>query len=380
MTASDVHPDPIDAWPSPGVRVIPFADAAVAFDLATSTVHVLSPVGALLLTGSGPDTIDELQATAALQGADPDEVRNNLLTGIAGLQSLGLVGRTTPYAPPKPPGTAGHPDHPGRYIGVTHAIAAHRVAFRSDDRTLLGAIDTSLGDSIDEPATQFFDATITEHDGVDLFAPDTWCFPSRDALLAQLPNVLNDHAARSHDLLVVHAGAVRTPDGRLVAVAGHPDAGKSTLVGALVAAGCDYLGDESIGLRRDLIPLGYPKPLTLDTNSRSVLGLPGDSHPHIAPEAIRSDVTRLTRGDSPIDSVVVVGYRPDAPFAATRLEPIAALEAVASHLLNLPRAGDEGLHALCALAERIPVWNVSHPGVATAVPWVLQPPDEPQRP
>ena len=55
---------------------------------------------------------------------------------------------------------------------------------------------------------------------------------------------------------------------------GHMNAGKSTLTAALIQAGCDYLGDESIGIRHNtLAAVAYPKPLSLDATSREFLGL-----------------------------------------------------------------------------------------------------------
>lgn len=70
-------------------------------------------------------------------------------------------------------------------------------------------------------------------------------------------------------VLVLHAGSVRDPDGRIT---GLPEAGKSTLTAALVMAGCDYLGDELVGVRADSPrAAGFPRVPALDETSRHVL-------------------------------------------------------------------------------------------------------------
>lgn len=131
------------------------------------------------------------------------------------------------------------------------------------------------------------------------------------------------------------AGRPPPPDGTLIALAGSPDDGKSTLVGALIQAGCDYLGDESLGLGPDLVPLGYARP------------------------------------EHALDAVVAVAYRPDVPFAPRLLDPPAALREVCSNVLSLARSGPVGREALCHLATTTPVWKVTHPGVDVVVPCVL---------
>lgn len=368
-------PPPSATWLSPGVVLAAFADTAVAFDMLTETAHVLSPTAAWLCSASGPEAGDELVGRIAHESADPDiDARAVVDEAVQDLRDLGLLGRSEPYRPPPPPGPSGNTAAPGRHIGVTHAVGVHRIAFRSDDPGLVDLIDAALGDRIDGPATEFLDAASTDGGGVDLFACDEWTFPSRDAMLAQLPTVLNDHAARSHGVLVLHAGTVVTPSGSTIVLIGAADDGKSTLTAALIEAGCDYLGDESVTLGRDLVPYGYPKPLTLDANSRAVLGLPSELFPHIGPESIRGDVKRLNGTRSPVDMVIAVAYRPGHPLAARRLDQAGALRELCSNVLNLAQANGEGLAALCSLASNTPVWTLTHPGFEEAVPWILRAP------
>lgn len=370
MEARNPLPPPV--WLSPGVAFAAFGDTAVAFDMLTGTASVLSPAAAWLCTAAGPEAQDELVASLSdVTDASDVEARTTVENTIETLRDLGLLGRSEPYRPPPPPGPTGSAEHRGRHIGATHAVGPHRVAFRSDDPGLVDLIDATLGDSVDEPASEFFDASGTDPGGVDLFACDEWSFPSRDAMVAELPVVLNDHAARSHGVLVLHAGTVVTPGGSTIVLTGSANDGKSTLTAALIEAGCDYLGDESIALGPDLVPLGYPKPLTLDANSRTLLELPSEPFPHIGPESIRSDVKRLDSTGSPVDLVIAVAYRPGQPLAAHHLDQVGALRELCSNVLNLARAEPDGLAALCSLAWNKPAWRLTHPGVEVAVPWIL---------
>lgn len=356
---------------SVGVELVAFGESAVAFDLVTSMIHHVSPVAAWILSRDDPCTVDEIVADAIDSGAPPDAVDQHLAPVISQLRSIGLLGRPGPYEAPRSPGSPGDANNPGVIVGKTHAILAHRVAFRSDDADLVTQIDDFLGDAIDESPNQFIDVHSNGNGGIDVHASDTWCFPSEVALLSQVANVLNDHAARSHNILVIHSGAVRTPTGRTIVIAGPPDAGKSTLVGALIAHGCDYFGDESIGFRSDLRPLGYPKPLTLDVMSRSLLGLEAISDHSVRPELLRSDVRRLNVGNRAIDGVVIAYFQPDATFAIERLEPFVALEAICANVLNLARSASEGLVTVSAMAHQIPVWRMTRSDLESAVQWIM---------
>lgn len=355
---------------SDGVLVAPFADTAVAVDLVTNTAHVLSRVGAWLLAQDSPVSIDAL--IAQVPQDEQDELRTSILDMIDTLRTPGLVERDTPFEWPVPFGEGGGPN-PGSHVGNTHAVIDRRIAFRSDDAGLLERVDAMLGDRVDEPATRFFDLVPDPETGkITLYAADEWRFPSEARLLAQLPTVLNDDGSHTHGVAVVHSGVVRTPDGRVIVMAAPPNAGKSTLTAALVAAGCDYLGDESVGVRPDGTVLGYPKPLTLSPESRRVVGLAESDFPHTAVDEIRADVERVTAAAA-VDEILLVRYDPHhtGMMSGRPLEPAAALEAVLGNVLNLSRAGEPGLEAVCNLVESVPVVPFTHHGVDDAVPVVL---------
>lgn len=354
---------------SEGILVSPFTDTAVAVDLVAEQAHVLGRAGAWLLTQDSPVDISSLVDTAPSE--ERGELTEMILDALDTLRIPGLVDRDSTYEFPEPPGEAGGPV-PGSHTGRTHAVIDRRIAFRCDDPALLGRIDAFLGDGVDEAPTRFFDAIPTGDGRITLYAADQWDFPDEPALFFQLPTVLNDDGARTHGVIVIHSGCVRTPDGRVVVLTGPPNAGKSTLTGALVAAGCDYLGDESIGVDADGSVLGYPKPLTLSADSCAVLGIDATDGPHRLATELRGAAKSVVTAAG-IDEILLVHYSPDhvgATFGPA-LEPFPALEAALANVLNLARAGEPGLETLCNLVESVPVRTLVHSGVDDAVPVIL---------
>lgn len=361
---------------SAGVVVAPLLDGGLAHDPVTGRAHLLDRTAAWLVdrATAGPVALGTLVDDAAeATGTDPDVVAMDLAAGIEALRGLGLLDREGDHQPPTPPTGSRRTALAGWSHGAVHAVLDHGIAFRGPDAELIAEVDAFLAGALDDrPATTWIDLEPEPGGSIVLTSTDEWRFPSRDGLFAQLPGVVNEHAARSHDRAVLHAGAVRTPRGEVLLVPGAVDAGKSTLIGALVRSGCDYLGDESIAVRPGTLDLiAYPKPLTLDATSRSVLGLPPSADPHLAVDALRSDVVRLAGDVGPLDAVVLaeyVGPRPTHPDGrgdttdATRLDPTAAARALLTNCLNLERAGRVGLEDLCRVAESVPVIRIRHRG------------------
>ena len=98
-----------------------------------------------------------------------------------------------------------------------------------------------------------------------------------DALVGHL-NLASIAASRGQ--LLLHAGAVALPDGRVIVLPAPSGSGKTTLTAELVGTGLAYLTDETLGV--DPVSLAvtpYRKPLTVKPGSFSVLG-------HLAPEGV----------------------------------------------------------------------------------------------
>lgn len=167
--------------------------------------------------------------------------------------------------------------------------------------------------------------------------------------------------------LALHAGAVRRPDGAVMALLGESGAGKSTLVAALVRAGWDYVTDEAVGVVAGLGVVGYPKPLSLDATSRALVGLPAGGADVPAAE-LRGDVAPLAGTVGPLAAAVVLAERRTEAGAETvPLGHHEVLAAVAAHALNLPEAGRVGLEALVEVSRDVPCVRLTRGDLGAAV-------------
>lgn len=97
--------------------------------------------------------------------------------------------------------------------------------------------------------------------------------------VAQVPTLLALAAAlRARGVFHLHAACLVLPGDRPVLVPALAGSGKSTLATALVAAGADYLGDDTVWVaRRDGAPrlLALPREFHLSERSVAALGLAG---------------------------------------------------------------------------------------------------------
>lgn len=347
---------------SPGVLVAAFGDGAAVYDLVTETTYLVGTLAAGLLADDSPVSLAAIADEAAMStGQRPDAVLDLIVGAADELERLGLLNRLS--TPPSPAALKGSRRRPtGATTGRVHAVLDHGIVFRSNDAALLEEVDAFLGTATDSRHPTFtFDLEANPSGGITLWTADEWRFPTREAFFAQLPDAVNEYAARSHSVVVLHSGGVRTPDGRVVLVPGPIDAGKSTLTAALVQAGCDYLGDESIGIREgSLTAVAYPKPLTIDVPGRSFLGLEDRSGSHVQPELLRADAKRHVGDAGPVAELVLPRFRAGRDPEAARLTPPDALRALLSNTLNLGRSGEAGLRTLCELAERVPATRITY--------------------
>lgn len=246
---------------SAGVLTAEFLDGWAVYDLPSNLVWLVSPLAGYLLheaphQNASSTTHDEVTLESlvseivAATGEPAGAVEGAVTDTIDWLVEAKLLGSSNDWEPT--PTVSGARDDrtleptgaPPR-MGQTIRVFDERLAFRSSDADLLADIDDWLHlPSDNDTPTVLFDAERTQSGGVYLHAAEEWEFPELAGFRTQLTGVVNDWAARSTTLLVLHAGAIRTPDGKVFVLPGAPEAGKSTLTAAFVAAGCDYLGDE----------------------------------------------------------------------------------------------------------------------------------------
>lgn len=352
---------------SPGVLLAPFLDGAVAYDMVAEQAHVLNATAAWLLEFGDGLTVGELvDDVATVAGDRGEDVGQGVVAGIDHLRSLGLVDRSTPTPSPPPLVHGATDSNPTLLTGGVHPVVDRRIAFRSTDADLLARIDAFLGPTVEDlPADLHFEVG-REGSAMVLRTADTWRFPSEDSFWFQLPGVVNEYAARSDGSVVLHAGAVLTPDQEPILIVGESNSGKSTLVAALLQAGCAYFGDEAIGIRDDLGLLGYPKPLTIDGASRELIGLDASDEAHATPSEIADGALALVRSTGPIDRIVFATHAAHEPTHLRHLHPTETLRRLLESTLNLGRAGAAGLRAIAAMAEAVPAVSIVH-GNAIAV-------------
>lgn len=296
-------------------------------------------------------------------GLPPEEVEVHIREVIAELIACGLLGREG--APLRFAGLDGQSlEGDSTPVGSVHRVLDERLVFRSSDARLLAEIDDHLGVSQSSGSpTLVFDV---EPDGpeVVLRAAEEWRFVSRRSFFSQLPGVIHDFASHETSMLVLHAGGVRTPDGRVLVLPGITEAGKSTLTAALVQRGCDYLGDEILGVREgSLQAVGHPRSLVLDHGSRNALGLKGmdDSDPHVRLEALNPSATRIEGDAGRVDRVILPRFEPaGGARRASVLTPFDALEQLLPAVMNLEQGLDVAWRTLCELASSVTVTQITH--------------------
>lgn len=196
------------------------------------------------------------------------------------------------------------------------------------------------------------------------------------ATLSRLLTTINVAAIDSmgHHL-VVHAAAVARR-GRAVVIVGSPGAGKSTLAAALTAAGMSYLSDETAVVTSSLHIVPYPKPIALET--ASVDAVPAARHAasvqlgdrwFVGPDRLPGGIAHEP---TPATLVLTPRYRPHEPTTIRLLHPAETAASIASNSFNLRRLGRRGLERAADLARAVPGYEITHPGVESAAPAILE--------
>jgi hypothetical protein len=237
-------------------------------------------------------------------------------------------------------------------------IRSHTVEVRCDPPELLEAFDRLLHDfsSDGDGARRVYELRSQGHDDPSGFVLDR---DGRRLRTARWPDGLVDivlweifQDALRDELgsVAIHAGAL-SYHGRGIVFPAPMNEGKTTLVGALVCEGFDYLSDEAalIGTGGRLLP--FRKPLTFEPGSYDLLpklreltqGGPGLRRRHVV-----ADDLRAGSAGAPCEIAWVVPFSRRAG-ARTTLEPLTrgdALAALAKNSFNLHRLGARGIDTL----------------------------------
>lgn len=358
--------------PRDGVLVEPFGDGAVVFEPVSALLHRLNPEAALVVQGcsSGWSMADLVDDVARASGVEPAQVAADIETCLAELRHVGIL--TDPAAAAAGPSVGGRqiaqardstPELAEPFSSRSFAVLDEVVVIRSSDRDVLDRVDALFEDLVVARApTQAWSLTFGA-DSVRLAGPHerTAAYHHADALLDHLPTLLNEVAATSTTCLALHAGVVRAPNGDVMLLPGVSGSGKSTLTAWLVQQGWGYLSDETAAIRTGSLTMTpYPKPLTLDDTSRSLLGLDQSTSPLVRAAALRPGAAVSPDARPPAGRIVLLSYRANAPTTLVRLESGAAVLAVAEHALNLRRVGSRGLATLVDLISTVPCHRLTH--------------------
>jgi hypothetical protein len=179
-----------------------------------------------------------------------------------------------------------------------------------------------------------------------------------------------DHSSESSFL--VHAAAAAGPPGAVVFV-GPSGSGKSTLAAALGLAGLAYMGDDGVVLDLDDGAVrSNPKPVAVDEPSRAALAgfAPActelrEGHGLLSPTAIAS--TTPVNDAVPIALVVRPAYRPGAGAVVAAMSPATAATLLVDESFNFEAHAPNALHAVAALARRVPALDLEFDDLASAV-------------
>jgi hypothetical protein len=339
------------------VHAVDLGESLVLYDPAAGRAHVLnsgaSRIWAMLDGATSVDTI--VAALVAHTGADAELVGRDVRSSIARFRTEGLFGPAPVVRPAD--------DEWSEATGT----GGRRVTLSLLDRTVSIATRSDLvADALDwwseplrsrEPAGAIYDA--------DVLVDET--------TVRVLPAHVNRLAARSAAMITLHAAGVVAGD-RAVVLPGVPDAGKSTLVTALVQQGLGYMSDEVVGLALTGGGVaGYPKRISLELGSWALFpDLDGRAshatHPAFDPTRVRWYDARDLQPNAlawrglPLDLglVVVPRYAPDEAPSVARLDPVEAMSALLGNAFNLPTLGGGALGALRDAALAVPCYRLVH--------------------
>lgn len=175
--------------------------------------------------------------------------------------------------------------------------------------------------------------------------------------------------------LFLHAAAVEV-DGRVVILTGPSHHGKTTLAGALSAAGYRLLGEDLIRCEVGEQHRVYPGPalLRLRKDVHRWLDVPGAQQVAVDAEKVHLALDPAQRGTSdplPLAGIVLLHAGPKVEMQ--RLEPVSMLQDLWAISLNLPTSEGRArcFGDIAHIAESVPVWKLVRPLTRESLPDVM---------
>lgn len=366
---------------STGVLKASLRDRCIVYDLVEEARHQLNASAGEVfeLCDGVTSCTSTIQQWAEQAGSDADLIGTQVEAVLGQFRALGLVERRTEWQAPAPRTGQERLNTASNHVGEAHLVLDRTIRFQGSDAQLIDEIDGYLGTGVDRPSPDslsgqqvsefltLFEVRRGPEGSVELRTDEVVDHDTTGTLLRRLVMETTDYAAASHGCTVLHAGGVRSVGGELVVLPSVSDGGKSTLTGAFVAKGWDYLSDEAIGVSAGGVAFGFPKRFRLDPVSRSLLGVPQYPDQNVAPTEIRSDVKRLGGRVGRVDLLVFPEYRREAELQVESIDETGSLDALLANTLNLARVGQPGLEALCELAESTPAYRLIHGNAFEAV-------------
>lgn len=240
---------------------------------------------------------------------------------------------------------------------------AHRFSFVWDDPAV-GVLGCRLIDEFAERvagAATGFRPAVTYSVSTEQRSKGPWyTLRAGDEIVAGTPDpervaeqllwrVSADALAGCEEYLLVHAGAISTPDAQGILVLGDSGAGKTTLVAALVQEGYGYLSDEA-----GVIDLGdgtmhpWPRPLGFEPATQQMVRFAGHGSRHVLAESLRPGAigTRCR-----IRHVIDYSYLADAETSVCPLSGGEAVVAIGRSSPGLRHHGQRGLDLIVRVVK-----------------------------
>jgi hypothetical protein len=259
------------------------------------------------------------------------------------------------------------------HLSETYQSLSHRFVLRTNDdgladraRDLIADFSVPLGDGAASAPGDVVYSLLAEPSAnggrcVCLSRGDEEIARSEDEATVighLLWRITDDTVMLAEGYLLIHAGAVVTPQGDAVLILGEAGSGKTTLVAALVQDGFGYLSDEAgaVELATGIVH-PWARPLGFTFGARSLLrfaplfATATTDGPRAAKSHVRVERIRPGAIATPSRVRYVIDHR-FTPGAQTRVGPLTRATAVARMGSAAPRLkveGDRGLSTLIDL-------------------------------